>query len=183
VKTRILLLAVVLIFLGVSTLPARTAVYSLIMDMFNQISLKPQERGSLASFPLGTVSFDGRYAQDLTDRFSWLLKEMNEQTATPNPLREPVAAVRPGQLSFDTFCAVCHSDNREINIEGFAKTKVNELGMVAPAVITLTPQFTDGYIHQKIKYGGAVMPSLGYATTERDRWEIIRYLRELEKKP
>ena len=53
--------------------------------------------------------------------------------------------------------------------------------MIAPAVVALTPFFSDGYIYHKAKYGGAVMPPLGYAVDTRERWNIVNYIRELEK--
>jgi len=53
--------------------------------------------------------------------------------------------------------------------------------MIAPAVITLTPFFSDGYIYHKAKYGGSVMPVMGFAVTARERWNIVNYIRKLEK--
>ena len=53
--------------------------------------------------------------------------------------------------------------------------------MIAPAVVTLTPFFSDGYIYHKVKYGGAVMPIMGYAVAAEERWNIVNYIRELEK--
>jgi hypothetical protein len=53
--------------------------------------------------------------------------------------------------------------------------------MIAPAVIALTPFFSDGYIYHKAKYGGAVMPAMGYAVPAGERWNIVNYIRELEK--
>ncbi len=149
--------------------------------MFNQISIKPQEPGGMGTFPIGSVSVDGKVVEDPTDRFSWMVPEMSVKTAVRNPIESEAGSLANGQLKFNTYCRVCHGDTAAINEAGFAATKINDLGMIAPAVITLTPEFTDGYIYQKVKYGGAIMPSLGYATTDRDRWDIINYIRTLEK--
>ena len=135
----------------------------------------------MGTFPIGSVPVDGRVVEDPADRFSWLLPEMMIETALPNPVEHVSASLVNGQLKYNTYCLVCHGDSAAINETGFAATKINDLGMIAPAVITLTPDFTDGYIYHKVKYGGAVMPSLGYATTDRDRWDIINYIRTLEK--
>ncbi|MFH2132643.1 MAG: cytochrome c [bacterium] len=181
-KNKFLILLGVIFLAGYLNLSARTAVFSLINDMFNQISLKPQEPGSMTTFPIGTVSVDGRIYADPADRFNWLVPEMNIRSATPNPFKPDPESLANGRLKFNTYCQVCHSDSDLINAAGFAATKINDLGMIAPAVITLTPDFTDGYIYHKVKHGGAVMPTLGYATTDRDRWDIINYIRTLEKK-
>ena len=177
----IVLFACLILFLA-PNLPARTAFFNLITDMFNQISIKPQEIGSMSAFAVGTMSIDRKEFEDPNDRFSWFPKEIITDSAIRNPIGSSPISLADGELKYNTFCNVCHGDTRAINKEGFADTKVNKLGMVAPAVISLTPQFTDGYIHQKIKYGGAVMPALGYATTDFERWNVVNYIRELEKK-
>ncbi len=180
-KTRILLLMIALLAIGASTLLAKSSLLVFLTDLYNQRSIKPQELGSMIEFPIGTVSSDGRENEDPAHRFDWLVNEISPKTATRNSREANPESLANGELKYLTYCAVCHGTTGEINEEGFAKTKANEVGMVAPAVIALTPHFTDGYIFKKIKYGGAVMPSLGYATTARDRWDIVNAIRKLEK--
>ena len=184
-RARALLFAGIFVFLLVlfaaANLPARSTVFTLITDMFNQISLKPQEKGSMNAFVVGAVTVDGSEIEDPNDRFSRIIKDVISETATINPIEPDAASLADGELKFNTFCTVCHGTSREINGEGFAKTKVNELGMIAPAVIALTPFFSDGYIYHKAKYGGSVMPVMGYAVTARERWNIVNYIRKLEK--
>jgi len=180
-RIKVLLLASIFLFVA-SNLSAKSSVFTLITDMFNQISLKPQEKGSMNTFVVGAVSIDGNEIEDPNNRFSRIIEDIVSETATPNPVM-PVdtMSLADGEKKFNTFCAVCHGTNREINKEGFAKTKINELGMIAPVVITLTPYFNDGYIYHKAKYGGSVMPAMGYAVTTKERWNIVNYIRELEK--
>ena len=180
-RVKILLIAAGILLLAAASLPAKSTLFTLIYDMFNQISIKPQESGGMSEFVIGTVSIDGSEIEDPNDRFSRILKDVISETATINPVKKDPASLADGQLKFDTFCAVCHGTTREINAEGFAKTKVNDLGMIAPAVITLTPFFSDGYVYHKAKYGGSVMPAMGYAVNSGERWNIVNYIRELEK--
>lgn len=162
-------------------LPAKSTLFTLVYDMFNQVSIKPQETGSMNDFVIGAVSIDGSEIEDPDDRFSRIIKDVISERATINPVDPDAASLADGKLKFDTYCAVCHGTTREINAEGFAKTKVNDLGMIAPAVVALTPFFSDGYIYHKAKYGGAVMPAMGYAVPDAERWNIVNYIRELEK--
>ena len=179
-RVRILLLTGMLLLVA-ANLPAKSTLFTLLTDMFNQISLKPHEEGGMSAFVVGAVSIDGGEIEDPNDRFSRIIKDVISETATINPLKPDGASLADGKLKFNTYCGVCHGTSREYNEEGFAKTKVNELGMIAPAVITLTPFFSDGYIYHKAKYGGAVMPAMGYAVTALESWNIVNYIRELEK--
>ncbi len=163
-------------------LSAKSTLFTLITDMFNQISIKPQEQGSMNTFAVGSVSIDGAEIEDPNDRFTRIVKDILSEKATINPTSPDSASLADGELKFNTYCAVCHGTTREFNKEGFAKTKINDLGMIAPAVITLTPHFNDGYIFQKAKYGGSVMPAMGCAVGARERWNIVNHIRELEKR-
>ena len=151
--------------------------------MFNQISIKPQEVGSMQDFPTGSVSIDGRMVEEPVNRFSSQVMGISPETAKKNPISESDGSMKNGKVVFDTYCFICHGDSKKTNKEGFADTRINTLGMIAPAIAMVSHHFTDEYIHNKINYGGSIMPSLGYATTQRDRWDAVHYIRELEKQP
>jgi len=175
-KVKILLVAgifLLVLFVAVN-LSAKSTLFTLVYDMFNQVSIKPQETGSMNAFVVGAVSIDGSEIEDPNDRFSRIIKDVISERATINPTNPDAASLADGKLKFNTYCAVCHGTTREINTEGFAKTKINELGMIAPAVITLTTFFSDGYIYHKAKYGGAVMHAMGYCSGCRGKMECCQ---------
>ncbi len=182
-RNKLLIFTGVLILLVTTavSLQAKSSIFKLIFDMFNQVSIKPQEAGSMTQFPIGSVSIDGREIEDPDDRFTRIVKDIVSDTATINPVKPTTESLADGEFKFTTYCAVCHGSTREINEAGFAKTKINDLGMIAPAVITLTPFFNNGYIYNKAKYGGSIMPAMGYAVNDNERWNIVNYIRELEK--
>ncbi len=180
-KAKVSAIIIILIMVGAAGLSAKSALFSLLTDMFDQQSIKAQEPGSMQNFPVGTVSVDGRVNNDPDDRFSWLNKAYFSQNTTQNPISPTKKSLANGKQKYDTYCKVCHGDRSVFNPEGFADTPVNKRGMIAPALPQVTPEFTDGYIFSKARHGGAVMPALGYAATVTDRWDIVNYIRLLEK--
>lgn len=173
-------LILVALFVG-GSLFAKSSLLTFLYDMFDQVSIKPQETGSMDRFPIGSVSTAGTVVEDPDDRFGWLMREIDEETATPNPVQATDESLDNGKLKFLTYCATCHGTDKTYNEQGFADTKINQLGMIAPPLLLVSHTFHDGYIFSKITYGGAVMPPLGYAVTAKERWDIVNYIRLLEK--
>jgi len=182
-KTKALLLTLAFLVVAAMNLPAKSVILTFFTDMFNQISIKPQEEGGMQKFPIGSVSIDGKINEDPANRFTVQVKEIIPDTATQNPMAVSPESLANGKYIYYTYCNVCHTDSRKLNENGFADSKMNNLGMIAPSLIAITHQFSDGYIHNKIKYGGAVMPSLGNLTTSKERWDVVNNIRELEKQP
>ncbi|MDH5559510.1 MAG: cytochrome c [Deltaproteobacteria bacterium] len=181
-KRKIILLFGLFILIGAGTIFGKSSLFVWITDMYNQKSIKPQEEGSMIDFPIGSVSTDGRIYENYENRFDWLSREMSPKTTTRNPIKSSAESLANGEFKYKTYCAVCHGITSEANEDGFAKTQVNSKGMVAPIISDLSPAFSDGYIYHKIRYGGAVMPPIGIATTSKDRWDIVNFVRLLEKK-
>ncbi len=180
-KTKLLILCGLLSLLSFPAL-AKSTITTWNTDMYNQKNVKPQEKGSMLRFPEGVVSTDGRNYETTEEKQTWAGMEMSPETATKNPIKNSAASVERGRKKYNVYCDVCHGPGRERAENGFAKSKVNTKGMLAPVMLDLTPAFTDGYLYGKIRYGGAIMPPLGYATTAKERWDIINYIRTLEKK-
>ena len=63
-RVKILLIAAGILLLVAASLPAKSTLFTLIYDMFNQISIKPQEQGGMSEFVIGAVSIDGEKVAD-----------------------------------------------------------------------------------------------------------------------
>ncbi|OGG93549.1 MAG: hypothetical protein A2508_09785 [Candidatus Lambdaproteobacteria bacterium RIFOXYD12_FULL_49_8] len=163
---------------------AKSSLWIAVTDLYDQKSIKPQEAGSMTQFTVGTVTTDGKLFESTEQNFDWITNEMDPALTTRNPVAASPESLANGENKFYTYCAVCHTDNSQTSPAGLANSKVNEKGMLAPAMLLMTPGFSDGYIYSKIKYGGAIMPVLGYATTDKDRWDIVNFIRaKLETQP
>lgn len=180
-KRKSLILAALLVLLA-APLFGKSSILVFVIDMYDQRSIKPQEPGSMQNFPLHSVTTSGIVIEDPNAEITWFATEMDAATATKNPFPATPESLANGMHKYDTFCRGCHGDGRTFNDMGSAKSKVNEKGMMAPAILVMTPGFTDGYLYNKIKYAsGAIMPPLGYATSDKERWDIINYIRQMEK--
>lgn len=157
---------------------AKSLLPSLLFDMVNQISLKPFEESSMSKFPINAVTREGFENPAMADRFVLPPKTTVLPGTTKNRITNAGSA---NNQYYRDHCQFCHGSNAKTDSLGFAKTKMNEVGMTAPALPTLTPYFTDLYLDQKIAKGGVIMPSQGHALNAEERAEIVRYLRSLEK--
>ena len=95
-----------------------------------------------------------------------------------NPFRANPKSLENGKEMYNTFCAVCHG------LDGKSK---GTLGSAYPIDV---PDITredlaarkDGFYFMKITEGGPIMPSYGHAIDPKERWNIVLYLRSLQKK-
>jgi mono/diheme cytochrome c family protein len=101
-----------------------------------------------------------------------------------NPIEIDEAALLRGKDRYDIFCIVCHGRNGEG--DGPA-TGVNPATGVQrfPAPPSLhTDQaraYADGAIYHIVTEGLGQMPGYGDKLTEEDRWNVIHYVRALQR--
>ncbi|HTQ48473.1 MAG TPA: cytochrome c [Polyangiaceae bacterium] len=98
----------------------------------------------------------------------------SKNVASPNVAMD--ASVVRGDTLFHNFCWTCH---------GMAMAgdgPVAPMFMPPPDLLAApTRARTDGYIFMYMRHGGVVMPSYGNAISAKDAWDIVHYIRAMQK--
>lgn len=93
-----------------------------------------------------------------------------------DPYEVTEASITRGDTLFRTVCSPCHG-----------KTMLGD-GTVAPSFMPPpdllaepTRNRSDGFIYSYVRHGGFVMPAYGNALSAHDAWDVIHYLRHMQK--
>ncbi len=137
------------------------------IDMFRGESVQAMAQ-SPRVMPRGTLPIDGE-------------PPMSRQAAAAalhNPLKPSAAALAAGKSLFENNCAVCHGGDAR------GDGTVRFLLRVPPADLTagVAAQRSDGYIYATIRNGSIVMPSYADAMSPTERWQVVLYLRSLQRR-
>lgn len=94
-----------------------------------------------------------------------------------NPLRNDGGTVARGQKLFQRYCVPCHG------AAGAADGKMAQTLGYKPANLTLEQmsQLSDGEIFWKISKGRKPMPIFEQQLSQRERWDLVSYVRTLMK--
>jgi mono/diheme cytochrome c family protein len=125
----------------------------------------------LALIALWFISINS-YAQEI----SWTAPEYSN--SLQNPFAGKQKATDEGKIIFNQMCVLCHGNKGQGN---------GEAGLVLqprPANFTAlnVQNQTDGAIFWKITNGKAPMATYFEILTDDQRWKLVNYIRELEKK-
>jgi mono/diheme cytochrome c family protein len=101
-----------------------------------------------------------------------------EADKVENPLKGNTAATKQGKILFDTQCASCHGPEGKGNGPAGLQLKPRPQNLSSEEV----QKQTDGAIFWKITNGRPPMASYKYTFTDKQRWELVNYVRELRKK-
>lgn len=93
-----------------------------------------------------------------------------------NPYPPSDANIAQGKALYNTFCIPCH---------GADARGGGSLGPQAPVPPDITHanyrSMTDGFFFYRITFGKGMMPGYGHSTSPGERWQIVHYLRTLQK--
>lgn len=139
------------------------------LDMFNQPSLKPQEEGTIQNFPTQSVPRQG--VEPVIPATEMIGNQLRRDLEPTNPTKATPESIARGRFIYNTYCAVCHAQN------GMAGTPVAQKGMPAPPIAPLLPVLTEPHLYNKARYGGPLMPTYGFQTTQQERWDLVNYMK------
>ena len=142
--------------------------YPAIRDMRRTIALKPQ-KGVLLLADSASVPVSGLERDPGRDVLAATLLDPTAPADLP-------ASVARGEARFATICVPCHG--KTLKGDG----PVAALFMSPPDLLAApTRQRTDGFIYSYIRHGGVVMPAHGAQVTREQAWDVIHYLRHLQR--
>jgi mono/diheme cytochrome c family protein len=138
---------------------------ALTTNMADQPSLKPQER-PLEPAP-GSVPLE---------KWERALNREEAGKALLNPVSPTSASLQNGKHLYGVYCALCHGPEGKGGGPVAAK-------FVPPPDITVSffQQRSDGFLYETIRSGGPLMPGQGEGLTTTERWDIVNYLRSLQR--
>ena len=129
---------------------------------------------SVRGSPQGSVPTDGTEMPSWLVSYSPAIATIDSLAGIANPVPVTEASLVNGRKHFQINCAVCHGDNAD----GIGAN--TRFGFPAISLqIEVAKARTDGYIFGMIRNGRGLMPSYN-RIEERDRWDVVNYLRALQ---
>ena len=108
---------------------------------------------------------------------NWAVPEYTK--GLKNPLAGNTAATTEGKLIYEQMCVLCHGITGKGNGEAGLSLEKKPANFLA---IKDLPNETDGEIFWKITIGKPPMSSYDELLTEDQRWQLVNYIRVLNRK-
>jgi mono/diheme cytochrome c family protein len=154
-------------------------------DMYQGAAVQPLEIAPRVmpdgTLPVNGIHYNVHYGQPAgmpTTAASLPMKLELMTVRERNPLQPTSENLAHGRVLFETVCAACHGQ--------FGKGDGNVVHLLAhkPANLLtgVSINLPDGYVFGYIRNGGIWMPSYDDAMSTTERWQIVLYMRDLEKK-
>ena len=97
-----------------------------------------------------------------------------EDAARKNPVKFTQASVDRGKRTFNTQCAMCHGANADGKGEMVSEMKLSPPDFTKPDTLK---KRTDGEWFTIIGSGTSVMPGQGTRMTDKQKWDLVNFLR------
>jgi mono/diheme cytochrome c family protein len=150
-----------------------------VRDMRRTVVLNPQKIAMLApdtlAVPTSGRDVDNDYLRDPNHNAVDLATRLGDQLKDPTEGATDSSIAR-GERKFGKTCMPCHG--KVMAGDG----PVAAMFMPPPDLLAQTTRDRkDGYIFSYIRHGGMVMPSYGAQVTAAEAWDLIHYLRSMQK--
>jgi mono/diheme cytochrome c family protein len=100
-----------------------------------------------------------------------------QAAALTNPVQATPASAARGQALFQIYCFPCHGSAGKGN--GRVAAKITRPADLTAAKYIASP---DGFFYHVIRAGnGALMPPQAESMSPAERWDVVNYIRQLEK--
>jgi mono/diheme cytochrome c family protein len=156
------LIAVLIFFLASGSAVA----FWFITDMYDQISIKPQE--DPRPLPEGIVPVQGF---PVPRGYQW--NTLGD--AITNPVVASESVIQRGQVLYERYCVPCHG----VKGDGDGPVALRGFRPWWPLSSPQTQLRSDGYIFAHIWLGGPLMPPYRYGLSVTDTWSLVHYVRSL----
>jgi len=170
-----------LVMAGVS----KTYAFPWSTDMYQGAAVQPLEIAPRVmpdgTLPVNGIHYNVHYGQPAGMPTAAAILPMKLELMTvreQNPLQPTSKNLAHGKVLFETVCAPCHGQI------GKGDGSVVHLLAHKPANLLtgVSTNLPDGYVFGYIRNGGIWMPSYDDAMSAIERWQIVLYMRDLEKK-
>ena len=165
-EIKLMIFGVVILLLAGGGIASLALHGALTTNMGDQPSIKPQEHPlepAPGSVPLG--------------KWERALNREEAGKVLRNSVSPTLASLQNGQRLYEVYCTLCHGSEGKGGGPVAAK-------FVPPPDITIPffQQRSDGFLYETIRSGGPLMPGQGEGLTLKERWDIVNYLRDLQRK-
>jgi mono/diheme cytochrome c family protein len=131
--------------------------------------------------PIDGIHYNAHYGQPAGMADTLPIPPMKLELMTikmQNPLQPTAANLASGKERFETTCSPCHG------MIGAGNGPVAHLLEHSPKNLLtgVSKNLPDGYIYGYIRNGGIWMPAYDDAMSSNERWQVVLYVRELERK-
>ncbi|RMH25332.1 MAG: cytochrome c [Planctomycetota bacterium] len=119
-----------------------------------------------------------RVADDMPAPFANIADPAIETLVNPVPADE--RSLARGEQMFNRVCAVCHGEDG-VGAHAYIADKhpmLPAINLSGP----VTAARSDGYIYAMIRVGRGLMPPYAHQVSHYDRWHIVNWVRELQRR-
>ncbi len=138
------------------------------------VTWEPLDSAGVRGNPQASVPIGGAFAPGFAVSYTPVEATVDSMSRLVNPVAPDSASLANGRKYFAINCAVCHGN------EGRGDGSATRYGVFPfPVVGDRARGLSDGYIFGMIRNGRGNMPSYN-RIEERDRWDIVNYIRGLQ---